>query len=233
MWDCLHVWSLRWRLLLSELNSKNLFILIGKLRSAEPFDFSRGSDAFFSEKKVFEQMLLCFFVFIFAKPFLLIWKFRCHFLKIWNEVIIYREIEIRSAPERNRKIGFSILGQCHRVMNYWLRIVVWRKLHTVEQVENVHQKLLRFCSQAARKTQHFLVRVCNLFDSVNCQSATWSISSEKMINETFNYNFTKYLLTLTRPNFLFDWRKFVFRGTVLNLLDSQRCGQGQVGPTYI
>ena len=29
-----------------------------------------------------------------------------------------------------------------------------------------HQKVLRICSQAAGKTQSFLVRVCNLFDSV-------------------------------------------------------------------
>ena len=41
-------------------------------------------------------------------------------------------------------------------------------MHTVEWVANAHQKSLRFCSQASRKTQHFLVRFYNLFNSVQC-----------------------------------------------------------------
>ena len=41
-----------------------------------------------------------------------------------------------------------------------------RTYHTGKLVANAHQKLLRFSFFFAAKAQHFLVRICNLFDSV-------------------------------------------------------------------
>ena len=38
-------------------------------------------------------------------------------------------------------------------------------VHTIEQVAKAHQKLLRFYCCLAAKAQHFLVRICNLFDN--------------------------------------------------------------------